>query len=150
MRTVLFLLLLANITLFAYTRLDTASSGEAVRLKEQVRPDKISILTPQQVAALGPAKIAALADVCVEWGPLSETDRARAETGLAALQLGRLLSQKKIETVANYWVFLPPLANKPAVDKRVGELKAQGIKDVAAVDSGPQRYALSLGVFRTE
>ena len=150
MRILVFLLLLANATLFLYIELDNVGGGEAARLNQQVQPDKIKLLTPQQVAALGPAKIAALADVCVEWGPLSETDRARAETGLAALQLGRLLSQKKIEAVANYWVFLPPLANKPAVDKRVGELKAQGIKDVAAVDSGPQRYAISLGVFRTE
>ena len=127
MRILVFLLLLANATLFLYIELDNVGGGEAARLNQQVQPDKIKLLTPQQVAALGPAKIAALADVCVEWGPLSETDRARAETGLAALQLGRLLSQKKIEAVANYWVFLPPLANKPAVDKRVGELKAQGI-----------------------
>ena len=39
MRTVVLLLLLANITLFAYIKLDSVGSGEAVRLKEQVRPD---------------------------------------------------------------------------------------------------------------
>jgi hypothetical protein len=47
MRTVLVLLLLANLTLFAYTRLDGGSGGEAVRLAEQVQPDKIKLLTPQ-------------------------------------------------------------------------------------------------------
>ena len=36
------------------------------------------LLSPQQVAALGPAKVSALADVCVEWGPLSDSDKARA------------------------------------------------------------------------
>ena len=66
MRTVLLLLLLANLTFFGYTRLDTTSDGEAVRLAEQVQPDKIKLLTPQQVAALGPSKVAALADVCLE------------------------------------------------------------------------------------
>ena len=84
MRTVLVLLLLANLTLFAYTRLDGGSGGEAVRLAEQVQPDKIKLLTPQEVAALGPAKVAALADVCVELGPFSEGDRARALADLAS------------------------------------------------------------------
>jgi len=30
------------------------------------------------------------------------------------------------------------------------ELKVQGVKDLLLVDSGPQRFAISLGVFRTE
>jgi len=55
MRTLVFLLLLANLTLFAYTRLDSAGGGEGVRLTQQVQPDKIKLLTPQEVAALGPA-----------------------------------------------------------------------------------------------
>ena len=150
MRILVFLLLLANVTLFLYIQLDRAGSGEAARLGQQVQADKIKLLTPQQVAALGPAKVAALADVCVEWGPLSETDRTRAEAGLASLELGRLLTQRRVEAVGNYWVFVPPLPNKPAADKRVEELRAQGIRDVFAVDSGPQRFAVSLGVFRNE
>ncbi len=62
MRIVVLLLVIANLTLFAYTRLDAASRGEASRLERQVQPDKIKLLTPPQVAALGPAKVAALAD----------------------------------------------------------------------------------------
>ena len=64
MRTLVLLLLLANLTLFAYTRLDSLGAGEGVRLSQQVQPEKISLLTPQQVAALGPAKVSALADAC--------------------------------------------------------------------------------------
>ena len=150
MRTLAFLLLFANLTLFAYTRLDSVGAGEGVRLSQQVQPDKIKLLTPQQVAALGPAKVAALADVCIEWGPLSEGDRARALSSLEPLELGRLVTQKKVEVIANYWVFLPPAANKAAADKRIEELKAQGIKDVSVVESGPQRFAISLGAFRSE
>ena len=77
MRIVIVLLLLANFTLWAYTRLDTGN-GEGVLLQDQIQPDKIKLLSPQQVAALGPAKVAALADVCVEWGPFSDPDRVRA------------------------------------------------------------------------
>jgi hypothetical protein len=49
------LLLLANATLFAI-RLDSGGTGDAVRLTQQVRPEMIKMLTPQQVAVLGPQK----------------------------------------------------------------------------------------------
>jgi len=150
MRTVLLLLLLANLSLFVYTRLDNLSSGEAVRLKEQVRPDKITILTPQQVAALGPSKVASLADVCVEWGPLSDADRTRALADLDSLQLGRLLTQRRVEVDNTYWVSLPPFASRAAADKRATELRAQGLSDLSVVDNGRGQFTVSLGVFRTE
>ena len=150
MRTLVFLLLLANLTLFGYIRLDSMSGGEGVRLSQQVQPDKIKLLTPRQVAALDPAKVASLADVCVEWGPLSDADRTRALATLEPLDLARLITQKKVEVIANYWVFIPPAANKPAADRKVAELKTQGVKDLLLIESGPQRYAISLGVFRSE
>ena len=150
MRTVVLLLLLANLTLFAYTRLDSVGAGEAVRLKEQVRPDKITVLTPQQVAALGPAKVASLADVCMEWGPFNEGERTRAVADLDSLQLGRLLTTRRVDVDGAWWVNLAPFANRAAADRRAAELKAQGVTDVSVIDTGRGAFAVSLGVFRTE
>jgi hypothetical protein len=150
MRILVLLLLLANLTLLGYTKLDSLGTGEGVRLAQQIQPDRIVLLSPQQVAALGPAKVSALADVCVEWGPLSDTEKARALASLEPLDLAKLISQKKVEVVANYWVFIPPAANRSAAERRVEELKALGIKDLLLVDGGSQRLAISLGVFRTE
>jgi len=150
MRTVVILLLLANLTFFAYTRLDATSEGEANRMQAQVQPDKIKLLTPQQVAALGPTKVAALADVCLEWGPLGEADRARALAELEPLALGRLLTQRRLEATMAYWVFLPPPANRADADRRAGEFKARGLGEVSVVDAGGQRYLVSFGTFRTE
>ena len=150
MRTLVFLLLLANLTLFGYIRLDSMSGGEGVRLSQQVQADKISLLTPRQVAALDPAKVATLADVCVEWGPLSDTEKTRALATLEPLDLARLISEKRVEVIANYWVFIPPAANRAAADRKLADLKAQGVKDLLLIDGGPQRYAISLGVFRSE
>ena len=150
MRTVVILLLLANLTFFAYTRLDRTSDGEANRLLEQVQPEKIKLLTPQQVAALGPAKVAALADVCLEWGPLSDTERARALSDLEPLALGKLLSQRRVETAMAFWVFLAPPSNRPDAERRMAELKARGVGEVALADNGAQRYVVSFGAFRTE
>jgi len=150
LRTVVLLLLLANLTFFGYTRLDSAGGGEAVRLAEQVQPDKIKLLTPQQVAALGPGKVAALADVCLEWGPIAEGDRARSLAELEPLALGKLLTQRRVETSTAFWVYLPPAANRADAERRATEAKARGIGDVSIVDNGPQRHAVSLGAFVTE
>ena len=150
MRTVLLLLLLANITLFAYTKLDGVGAGEGVRLREQVRPDKIAILTAQQVAQLGPSKVASLADVCVEWGPFSEAERTRALADLEALQLGRLLTQRRVDLDGAWWVNLGPAASRAAADRRAAEVRQQGIEDVSVIDAGRGQFVVSLGLFRTE
>jgi hypothetical protein len=149
-RTLVLLLVLANLSFFGYTRLDAARDGEATRMAEQVQPDKIKLLTPQQVAALGPAKVAALADVCLEWGPLSEADRARALSDLEPLQLGKLLTQRKSETSNTFWVYLPPVQNRADADRRAADAKAKGLTDVAVVETGAQRFAVSLGAFANE
>ena len=150
MRILVLLLLLANLTLLGYTKLDSLGTGEGVRLAQQIQPDKIVLLSSQQVAALGPAKVAALANVCVEWGPLSDIDKSRALASLEPLDLAKLISQKKVEVMANYWVFIPPAPNRSTADRRMEQLKAQGVKDLLLVDGGPQRFAISLGIFRTE
>jgi hypothetical protein len=97
MRTVVLLLLLANLTFLGFAWLDSGSSGEQ---SQQVQPDKIRLLTPQQVAALGPDKAAALSDVCVEWGPFGDAERTRALADLEPLALGKLLAQRRVEATA--------------------------------------------------
>jgi hypothetical protein len=149
-RTLLVLLLLANLTLLGYTLLDRRTSGEGVRLQQQVHPDKIKLLSPREVAQLGPAKIAALPDVCLEWGPFGDADRTRALADLEPLALGKLLTQRRVESSTAFWVYVPPLANKAAAETRAAVLRAAGVKDLFVVDSGRDRFAISLGNFRTE
>jgi hypothetical protein len=149
-RTLVLLLVLANLSFLGFTRLDASREGEASHLTAQVQPDKIKLLTPQQVAALGPAKVAALADVCLEWGPLSEADRPRALSELEPFQLGKLLSQRRAETNNAFWVYLPSVAARADAERRAVEAKAKGIADAAVVETATQRYAVSLGGFPTE
>ena len=150
MRLVVLLLIAANLAFFAFARLDAAGGGEGARMNEQIDPGKIRLLTPRDMAALGPAKVAALADVCAEWGPFSDAERTKAMAELDALQLGRLLTQRRVDVDSTYWVSLGPYASKGAADRRVSELRAQGVTDTSAVDTGRGQYAVSLGVFRTE
>jgi len=149
MRIVLILLALANLALFALTRLDSVGGGEAHRLNEQVQPDKIKLLTPQEVAALGPAKTAALSDVCVEWGPLAEAERLRAMGEIALLNLGTLVSTRKSEG-DGFAVTLPGFPTRVAAERRAGELKARGVAEVSIIDSGRGLFAVGAGTYRTE
>jgi hypothetical protein len=150
MPIVVILLVIANLTLFVYTRIDDASRGEADRLNQQIQPDKIKLLTPPQVAALGPAKIAALADVCIEWGPFSDAERVKAVADLESLQLGRLLSSRRVDIDSLYWVSLGSFASKPLADRRGAELRTQGITDASTIDTGRGQFAVSAGMFRSE
>jgi len=150
MRAAVLLLILVNVALFGYARLERAAQSEAGRLGDQIQPDLVKLLTPQQVAALGPTKVAALADVCVEWGPFGDADRARAQADLGPLALGRLASLRQVAVDGAYWVNLGALASRGAADRRATELRGQGISDVSVVDFGRGQFTVSLGVFRTE
>jgi hypothetical protein len=149
MRIVIVLLLLANLTLYAYTRLDSGG-GEGMLLQDQVQPDKIKLLTPQEVAALGPAKVAALADVCIEWGPFGDPDRTRAVAELEPLNLGRLLTQKRVEFDNGFIVHMGPIASRSAAESRIADLRKLGVRDLALGDAPRGQFSVVLGTFRTE
>jgi hypothetical protein len=150
MRTAVLLLILANVILFGYARLDRAAQSEAGRLGAQVQPDRIRVLSSQQVAALARGKVAALADVCVVWGPFSDADRARAQADIEPLQIGRLVSQRPVAADPMWWVNTGPVPSRAAADKRAAELRLLAIDDLSVVDSGRGQFTVSLGMFRTE
>ncbi|HEX6137659.1 MAG TPA: SPOR domain-containing protein [Casimicrobiaceae bacterium] len=150
MRAAVLLLILVNVVLFGYARLDRVARSEAGRLQQQVQPDRIRLLTPQQVAALGPTKVAALADVCVEWGPFGDADRARAQADLEPLALGRLVSQRPVMADSAWWVNAGALPTRAAAERRAADLRAQGISDLSVVELGRGQFTVSLGLFRSE
>jgi hypothetical protein len=145
MRAAIVLLIVVNVVLFAYARLDRAAQSEAGRLREQVEPERIKLLSPQAVAALGRAKV-----VCAEWGPFGEADRVRAQAEIEPLAPARLVSQRAVSADTAYWVNLGAMASRAAADRRAGELRAQSITDLSVVDYPRGAFTVSLGVFRTE
>jgi hypothetical protein len=151
MRILVLLLLLANLTMLGYTQLDRWAARQDGRLKQQVNAERITLLTPQQVAALSPAKAELVSNECMDWGPFTESERERAQALLDPFSLGKLLTSRHADTKSAYWVFLAPLPGKAAADKRVAELKRAGISDLYVItDNGPQKNAISLGVFKSE
>ena len=91
---------------------------------------------------------------CLEWGSFTLTDVSRAEKSLEPLSLGTRLAQRRTEETAGWWVFIPPqkVANqRQAALRKAAELRSLGVEDYFIVqEEGQHRWALSLGVFRTE
>jgi hypothetical protein len=171
-RTTFLILLLANLGFFAWWRYGSPpdAAADAAPLARQIEPEKLKIVAPKDLPPQAPPKpIAAIkaeptpappasppvALKCMEWGSFTIADAPRAEKALEPLALGARLAQRRTEETAGWWVFIPPQARaangRQAALKKAAELKALGIEDYFIVqEEGQHRWALSLGVFRTE
>jgi hypothetical protein len=103
---------------------------------------KAPATTPAAAAAPAPAF------ACTEIGPLDAGD-AR----LAALDLGDRQSRQAVQAqdVTSWLVHIPSQGSKEAADKKAAELRNLGVTNfyIMQADS-PLKYAISLGVFKTE
>jgi len=175
-RALFLILLLANVVFFAWARLIAGggSGADPAPLARQIDPEKLRVVSPEELARLStpkPAAVAAAAPApaapaaaappapvplkCLEWGSFAAADAARAQDALEPLALGDRVTQRKSEETTSWWVFIPPQARAPnprqAALRKAGELKDLGVKDYYVVqDDGPNRWAVSLGVFRSE
>ena len=154
MRLLFFILTLANASFLAYAWYGPGAQagGDAQILSQQLNPEKIRVLRPEQVSALARKPAAAKpAAVCLEWGAFSGTDVARAEQALEPLLAGAKLTQRRQEEVAGFWVYIAPLPSRQAATQKAGELKRLGVDDYFVVPDDPKwRNSISLGVFKTE
>jgi hypothetical protein len=177
MRTWFWLLLLANVVLFALIQKGWVwRDGPVVQTQPGLNEEKVRLLEnlpvvaqrasvpAQPVVSHPPASNApvSMADstplatgtnvqLCLEWGDFSGADLKLATDALSGLQLGNKLDKRQVDQVIRYWVYIPPLKNKSAVQQKVAQLKARGIDEYYIVkDADPWRNAISLGVFKTQ
>jgi cell division septation protein DedD len=157
------------------------SGHEPARVANQLNADKISLIPapePKRAAAPAPAPVSEPAPVaqapvavpptpapvpapkpapkpvvlaCAEIGNFNPEDAKRFKAELTAASLTVRVSQRPIQEVASHMVYIPPLPDKEAVDKKVGELRELGVTDYFVIqDNSPLRWAISLGVFKQE
>ena len=165
MRAFFLLVVLANLAFFAWANFfsESDTQSDPRPLSRQVAPEKLRVLPSTSSGKTSPgagAKPAvdtqapqpfAAKTACLELGAISAADLARASEALAPLSLGARLSQRQVDDAASWWVFIPPRGNKQDAQKKAAELKARGVDEYFILqDEGPLRYALSLGVFKTE
>jgi len=156
-RTLFLLLVLANVVFFAWARYVSPpeAGADPLPLARQIEPEKLKVINPGEPmvpapAAARPAPSASVAK-CMEWGSFTLADAARAEKALEPLALGPRLTQRRTEEQAHWWVFIPPASNRALAVKKAAELKTLAVDEYFVMqDEGPHRWAISLGVFRTE
>jgi hypothetical protein len=154
-RALFLLLVAANLALFAWWRYYAApeGAGDPEPMRRQISPEKIRIIGSEELARLPASK--PTADLprraCLEWGGFALAEGARAEQALEPLALGARLAQRRTEETAGWWVFIPPQGSRAGALKKTAELKSLGVDDFFVVqEEGATRWAISLGVFRSE
>ena len=149
-------------------------SHEPSRLSQQLHPERLTIIpptppvekaaeppteTPAPVATSTPASEAPAATetstaavaACTEIGNFDTTEAQRFESRLASLALGERLVRREVQDNMRHIVYIPPLGNKEAADRKGSELTKLGVTDYFVIqDSSPLQWGISLGVFRTE
>lgn len=116
-----------------------------------VQPASAPVPVPPAPVVTMPAAKAVAVKTCMEWGEFSGSDLARSEKELAELKLADRLARRTVEYDRGYWVYIPPLASKEAVNRNIAAIRALGLEDFYVVRDTKQWYnAISLGVFKTE
>jgi len=152
---------------------------EPARLKNQLAPERMQQLTPTQARqaaasaapqpqaevatplpepapAPAPVPVPVARDLvaCVQAGPFSTADARRFEARVA--RLGLTPRQSRIEMpyqeVTSRLVYLPPNGGREGAQRRVAELRERGVTNffIMQNDTSPLRYAISLGVFKSD
>lgn len=173
MKTLVFLLVLANLLFYAFSAgyFGRPDNPDAVRVEKQVLPERMRIVSRGE-APVTPAKVAepvkpevvaetpkpepALkveesAPVCLAWEHLPPVDAERVASVLSS-KFAEFKVVRRVEAgEGNGWgVFVPPLAGKADAERKATELRQLGVTDYFIVQDGPIRHAISLGVFSSE
>jgi hypothetical protein len=171
-------LLCANALLYAYGRgfLGGAEpeAREPARLRNQLAADRLVLLSGAQAQAIAQAATPAEAEpeavteaplaavppappspavACVETDAFTAFDARRFETRLARLDLGTRQTRLTVpfQEVTRHLVYLPPQGGKEGADRRTAELRERGVTNSFVMqDDSPLKWAISLGVFKTE
>ncbi|MBI4989523.1 MAG: SPOR domain-containing protein [Rhodocyclales bacterium] len=152
LRTLFFLLVLGNLLLFAWGQGyfgAAGGSGEAERLAGQIEPDKLRIAgkgTPPPKAAGQPPR-----EECRALAGLEREAAGRLVELLSGRDAQIKVDQRSLDEPRSWWVHIPPLPNSAQADRKAAELSKLGVKDFYVVrESGPNQYAISLGLFKSE
>lgn len=147
MKAFVAVLLIVNLALAVWGLLIERQRGstEATLLESQVNATKIRIVNGESESP--PPR----PDACIEWGPFSAEELARARSALEPLALGNRLSAVPVSVIAGWWVYLPPQKSRDLAERKVAEVKSLGVSDVYLVqERGEWDNSISLGIFRSE
>ncbi|MGZ5074576.1 MAG: SPOR domain-containing protein [Usitatibacter sp.] len=151
-RLLFFLLLIAALAMGAHLWLSQKVEKSDFSARERNRDEvRIVAVTPPVLAARRAEETRkAVQDLagaaCVEFSGIPAADAARGHDAFAALQLGPRLTERRIEEITRYWVFIPPARDRRSAETAMAQLRKQGVADLSIRPDN----TISLGVFSTE
>jgi hypothetical protein len=120
---------------------------------ESVKPQVVADAPAQEKSAPEPAVVDKKAEsetnVCLLWEHLSVADAERIR-GVLTGKFAQYKLLKQDGEGSGWWVYIPPLSGKPEADKKAAELRGFGVTDYFIIPDGPNRFAISLGIFSAE
>ena len=151
-RFLFFVLLVACVALGAHIVLTRPSGPPDLSSRERNASSiRIVGVTPPEVAARNAQEtrraVQALSGAaCVEFSGIPAADLPRAREAFSALRLGDRLTERRIEDVSRYWVFIPAARDRRTAEQAMAQLRRQGVADVSLRPDN----AISLGIFSSE
>jgi hypothetical protein len=143
----------AKMTLLTRDQAEAAAKAAAPPAGGEAAGAPAASAPASPVAAQPAAAAPAPAFACTEVGPLTTTDARRFEARLAALNLGDRQSREAVQAqdVTSWLVHIPSQGSKEAADRKAAELRDLGVTNFFIMQGdSPLKYAISLGVFKTE
>jgi len=114
------------------------------------KADELAQAAPERPETPSPSAPAP-ADACVAYAGLTEAQAENLMQTALASRTDLRIERKTSTTPSAWWVRIPPSGGKEGAERRVAELRALGINDLFIVhDAGPNQFAISLGLFKTE
>lgn len=156
MKYIFWLLALINIGLFGYFNIDVVLPKSAQTQQAEISPEKIKILSQQEIDAIKTTKKAEIVqplpvvDVCFEWSVFSDTNLTNAQTALESLALQSIVKEQSTQEAKRFWVYRPPFKSSTEALKKAAELRDSGITDVFVVQEPRWKNAISFGIFSDE
>ena len=143
MKWLIYLLLLVNISLFAWHYRSGFPQGSTQAKLPQDVPHLV-LLREKQKQADGDNALS----WCFSLGPVKKAEQAKQLAGRLQ-QWGFKGWPRKSQEAGRkgYWVLLPPLPSRVEARAAVTELKKKGIKDYFLIATGDKANGVSLGVF---
>lgn len=151
-RLLFFLLLIACLALGGHLWLTANARHADFSSREQNREEvRVVAVTPPLVAARAAEQerrvLQGLAGAaCVEFSGIAAADAPRARDAFASLQLGDRLTERRLDDITRYWVFVPAARDRRAAEAAMAQIRRQGVSDVSIRPDN----TISLGVFSTE
>ncbi len=159
MRVLVWLLLLINITLMLVFNADLLLPNNVAQPRREIDPQKIQLLSGQQLVDLAKSDSAENAQPtslptplvqasCYEWGYFPMLSIANVQATLDKLQIPTTI--QAAPPAKRFWIYLPPSISIHEADKKLAALKAKGVETAIVVQDAKWKNAISFGLFEDE